>query len=268
MASLLALPHFSQTDDLLLGNGLLLGHGVTPAEALAPVFSSLFRESLVVSASDSAMTSAAVQTLYHALCEPTPAPAHFILPMFTEPTALSAPWPLPTALDFSGGAPHVERFDLIDDQHLLSILASDMVVSLQEFAHLCVMTSIESPRTSTPPPADASRKRRIDIDDYDIDDYDRPSQFATMAKKQAHGVCLSQLNDEDLAVCSAMPPSNSASDMAQLASDWHSILLGVCGICEEAALSFPAKADHEEHGEDPWYFFNPYQLGMSPTAGC
>jgi len=83
------------------------------------------------------MTSAAVQALYNALCgeaPSTPAPAHFMLPMFTEPTALSAPaWPLPVALKFSGGAPRVEQFDSFDEQHALSLLASDMTFTPKKF---------------------------------------------------------------------------------------------------------------------------------------
>ncbi|KAJ1641108.1 hypothetical protein T492DRAFT_923212 [Pavlovales sp. CCMP2436] len=233
MASqLLTLPHLSQ-------DGLLR---VTPAEAPAPVYSSSLREhvillanQLVVSAGEPAMTNTVVQALCHALrheAPPTPAPAHFVLWMFMEPIALSAPArPSPVALEFSGGAPHIQRFDLFDEQHALSLLAADMMCNPKDFAHLCMMTStVAPPATSTLPPAAASLKRRINIDDYA---HSFSSQdFATPTKKPANGFCcFSQLNDDNLAVRSALPPSMSASDLAQMESDWHLILTGVGGIC-------------------------------------
>ncbi|KAJ1623868.1 hypothetical protein T492DRAFT_1052012 [Pavlovales sp. CCMP2436] len=168
------------------------------------------------------MNYAVVQELCHALrheAPPTPAPAHFVPPMFIEPIALLAPtWPSPTALEFNGDAPHVQRFDSFDEQHALLLLVAHMMCTPNDFARLCMMTStVAQPATSTLPPAAASLKHRINIDDYDHCFFSQ--DFAKSTKKLAHGFCFSKLNDDNLAVRSALPPSKSASDLAQLELD-------------------------------------------------
>jgi hypothetical protein len=309
MASQLApLPRLGQTDDHF---GLLgFGAGFMPAEA--PVFSSSLRERvillanhLVVSTGEPAMstdTAAIVRALCHTLRhvrdEAPPTPTRFgpmpMMPMFM-PTVLSAPaWPSPSSITVwdppletshslttleIGGAPHlaraavsgyVDQFDSLDEHTALSLPASDMMSTPQGFAHSCVMTStVAPPATSTLPPGAASLKRR-DVDD----DYFFGTSFATPTKKAAHGIYFSQLVDGDPVVRSALPPPKSASqlDLAQLASDWRSILGGVGGISEEAVHSSPAKptlsvAEHEEHvGEDFWHVLE-YQLGMEEHVG-
>jgi hypothetical protein len=247
-----------------------------PVEAPAPVFSSSLRErvlllanQLVISASEPTMSTdraAIVRALCHTLRnvhETPPTPTRFSPPpMFmdgpmTQPTTvLSAHvWASPSSTNADDQLRETSRsptmlapghfFDQFDEHAALSLLTSDIVCN----PNLCMMTStVAPPATSTLPPA--SLKRRIDIDD----DFSIYSQdFSTPTKKAAHGIYFSQLTDASAAVRSALPPPKSVSqvDLAQLASDWRSIL---GADIEEATHTLL-----EEHvGENFWHV-----LGMA-----